>query len=155
MPKIKRYKGVRQLPDGRFLVRYPELARKYHERILERHEAETLENAIGMLDGLRAKVQTGARPWERVAPEAVTTFNMLADDWLNYSRIHLKAYVQDVYLLKTLMELGGWSSLEMVEIYAHVADEHKAEAIKRLDAYSGSKIWSNFGVAKAQEALAS
>ncbi|MBI2060387.1 MAG: site-specific integrase [Nitrospirae bacterium] len=110
MPKIKRYKGVRQLPDGRFLVRYPDLGRKYHERILERHEAGTIETAIGILDDLKGKVQAGERPWERLAaivPEPVTTFNMLADEWLNYSRIHLKAYTRDVFCLKELRKHFG------------------------------------------------
>lgn len=34
--------------------------------------------------------------------------------------------------LRMLMELGGWSSLKMVERYAHVNPKRKAEAVERL-----------------------
>jgi site-specific recombinase XerD len=34
--------------------------------------------------------------------------------------------------LKTVMELGGWSSLEMIQRYAHLSASHKAEAIERI-----------------------
>ena len=34
--------------------------------------------------------------------------------------------------LRTVQELGGWASLAMVERYAHLAPEHKFEAVERL-----------------------
>jgi integrase len=34
--------------------------------------------------------------------------------------------------LRTVQELGGWSSLAMVERYAHLSPAHKAEAVERL-----------------------
>ena len=42
--------------------------------------------------------------------------------------------------LRTIQELGGWQSIQMVERYAHLSDDHKREAI---DSLSG-KIWSQF-----------
>jgi len=36
---------------------------------------------------------------------------------------------------RTIMELGGWSSLAMVERYCHVGDGHKALAIKKLESF--------------------
>ncbi len=34
--------------------------------------------------------------------------------------------------LRTVMELGGWSSLTMVQRYSHLSPRHKAEAVERL-----------------------
>ena len=34
--------------------------------------------------------------------------------------------------LRTLQELGGWSSLRMVERYAAVSDDHQDAAIRKL-----------------------
>jgi integrase len=34
--------------------------------------------------------------------------------------------------LRTIQELGGWRSLKMVERYAHLSPNHKAEAVERL-----------------------
>lgn len=34
--------------------------------------------------------------------------------------------------LKTVMELGGWSSLEMIQRYAHLSEGHKSEAIEKI-----------------------
>ena len=34
--------------------------------------------------------------------------------------------------LRTLQELGGWSSLDLVQRYAHLSDAHKAEAVERI-----------------------
>jgi hypothetical protein len=36
--------------------------------------------------------------------------------------------------LRTVQELGGWSSLELVQRYAHLAPGHKAEAVERIGA---------------------
>jgi integrase len=33
---------------------------------------------------------------------------------------------------RTIQELGGWSSLEMVERYTHLGPTHKAEAVERI-----------------------
>lgn len=33
---------------------------------------------------------------------------------------------------RTIQELGGWSSLEMVERYTHLSPTHKAEALERI-----------------------
>ena len=34
--------------------------------------------------------------------------------------------------LRTVQELGGWSSLELVQRYAHLSPGHKAEAVERI-----------------------
>ncbi len=34
--------------------------------------------------------------------------------------------------LRTIQELGGWRSIQMVERYAHLSDDHKREAIDSL-----------------------
>jgi integrase len=36
--------------------------------------------------------------------------------------------------LRTVQELGGWSSLELVQRYAHLSPGHKAEAVERISA---------------------
>ena len=36
---------------------------------------------------------------------------------------------------KTMMEIGGWRSLGMVQRYSHLSPQHKAEAVKRLDRF--------------------
>ena len=37
--------------------------------------------------------------------------------------------------LQTIMELGGWKSLAMVQRYSHLSPQHKAEAVKKLDLF--------------------
>jgi site-specific recombinase XerD len=37
--------------------------------------------------------------------------------------------------LRTVQELGGWSSLAMVQRYSHPDEEHKLEAVQRLGAF--------------------
>jgi integrase len=39
--------------------------------------------------------------------------------------------------LATVMELGGWASLSMVQRYAHLAPGHKAAAVERLATFPG------------------
>ena len=39
--------------------------------------------------------------------------------------------------LRTVQELGKWSSLELVQRYAHLSPGHKAEAVERLCAAPG------------------
>jgi site-specific recombinase XerD len=34
--------------------------------------------------------------------------------------------------LRTVQELGGWSSLDLVQRYAHLSPAHKAEAVERI-----------------------
>jgi hypothetical protein len=34
--------------------------------------------------------------------------------------------------LRTVQELGGWSSLDLVQRYAHLSASHKAEAVERI-----------------------
>ncbi len=34
--------------------------------------------------------------------------------------------------LRTVQELGGWSSLAMVQLYFHLSPSHKADAVERL-----------------------
>jgi hypothetical protein len=34
--------------------------------------------------------------------------------------------------LRTVQELGGWSSLELVQRYAHLSATHKADAVERI-----------------------
>jgi integrase len=36
--------------------------------------------------------------------------------------------------LRTVQELGGWSSLDLVQRYAHLTDAHKADAVERITA---------------------
>jgi integrase len=38
--------------------------------------------------------------------------------------------------LRTVQELGGWSSLDLVQRYAHLSATHKAEAVERVAAHS-------------------
>jgi site-specific recombinase XerD len=42
---------------------------------------------------------------------------------------HLMRLGVDAY---TIMELGGWKSLEMVMRYSHLAPDHKQMAVKKL-----------------------
>jgi len=34
--------------------------------------------------------------------------------------------------LRTIQELGGWERPEMVQRYAHLSQDHKAEAVERI-----------------------
>ena len=34
--------------------------------------------------------------------------------------------------LRTVQELGGWRSIQMVERYAHLSDEHKRASVESL-----------------------
>ena len=34
--------------------------------------------------------------------------------------------------LRAVQKLGGWSSLDLVQRYAHLSDAHKAEAVERI-----------------------
>ena len=34
--------------------------------------------------------------------------------------------------LRTVQELGGWSSLDLVQRYAHLSPAHKVEAVERI-----------------------
>ena len=34
----------------------------------------------------------------------------------------------------TVKELGGWETLDMVMVYAHLAPDHKADAMTRIEA---------------------
>jgi hypothetical protein len=36
--------------------------------------------------------------------------------------------------LRAVQELGGWSSLDLVQRYAHRNDAHKADAVERISA---------------------
>ena len=37
---------------------------------------------------------------------------------------------------RTIQELGGWASLEMVERYTHLSPTHKAEGVERIGSNS-------------------
>ena len=41
---------------------------------------------------------------------------------------------------RTIQELGGWASLEMVERYTHLSPTHKAEAVERIAQNSPSGV---------------
>ena len=41
---------------------------------------------------------------------------------------------------RTLQELGGWKTLEMVQRYSHTNDRRKAEAVKLLEAIQGAEF---------------
>jgi integrase len=49
-------------------------------------------------------------------------------------------HVQSGTSLYELQELGGWSSFEMVQRYAHLGAEHLQEAASRLDDQTGAQI---------------
>jgi len=42
--------------------------------------------------------------------------------------------------LRTVRELGGWKSLNMVQRYAHLSQEHKRQAVELLSNNSPSLI---------------
>jgi len=46
--------------------------------------------------------------------------------------------------LRTLQELGGWKEIKMVERYAHLSDEHKAQAVERIVGFDPQEIPQRF-----------
>jgi integrase len=58
---------------------------------------------------------------------AITGFRV--HDWRHHWAAHMVMSGCDLY---TLMKLGGWSSLEMVQRYAAVSIDHMAEAVARV-----------------------
>ena len=52
-------------------------------------------------------------------------------------------HVQNGTSLYELQELGGWSSFEMVQRYAHLGAEHLRDAASRLDDHNRSQIGHN------------
>jgi integrase len=54
-------------------------------------------------------------------------------DWRHRWASHLVMACVD---LRTLMELGGWTSLRMVERYAQVSTQHMAEAIAKVERFT-------------------
>ncbi len=58
--------------------------------------------------------------------------------------------------LRTVQELGGWSSLDLVQRYAHLNPGHKAEAVERLvPASSAEKVPTLFPTPAERDTLAS
>ena len=49
-------------------------------------------------------------------------------------------HVQNGTTLQELMELGGWSSLDMVLRYAHLASDHLQHIAQRIEAENGSEL---------------
>ena len=51
--------------------------------------------------------------------------------------------------LRTVQELGGWSSLELVQRYSHLSPGHKAEAVERIiaDRFPGQPLSKNRALA--------
>ena len=43
---------------------------------------------------------------------------------------------------RTIQELGGWASLEMVERYTHLSPTHKAEAVERIVAENSTTLFT-------------
>jgi len=58
--------------------------------------------------------------------------------------------------LRTVQELGGWSSLDLVQRYAHLNPGHKAEAVERLVmAPAAEKVPTNLPTTPGQDILVS
>jgi integrase len=74
----------------------------------------------------------GGNPLKRAHATAcrhagITSFRV--HDWRHHWAAHMVMTGCDLY---TLMRLGGWSSLEMVQRYSAVSIDHMAEAIERV-----------------------
>jgi len=75
---------------------------------------------------------SGGNPLKRAHATACRTAKITGfrvHDWRHHWAAHMVMSGCDLY---TLMRLGGWSSLEMVQRYAAVSIDHMAEAIARL-----------------------
>lgn len=53
--------------------------------------------------------------------------------------------------LRTIQELGGWKSLELIQRYAHLSPNHKAEAIERI---TGKNFTTSFTTVGKKEKVA-
>lgn len=74
----------------------------------------------------------GGNPLKRAHATACRTAKITGfrvHDWRHHWAAHMVMSGCDLY---TLMRLGGWSSLEMVQRYAAVSIDHMAEAIARV-----------------------
>jgi hypothetical protein len=48
---------------------------------------------------------------------------------------------------RAIQELGGWSSLAMVERYTHLSPTHKAAAVERIAAKNSTTVFTTPAVA--------
>lgn len=74
----------------------------------------------------------GGNPLKRAhatACEAAKITGFRVHDWRHHWAAHMVMSGCDLY---TLMRLGGWSSLDMVQRYAAVSIDHMAEAVARV-----------------------
>ncbi len=55
--------------------------------------------------------------------------------------------------LRTVQELGGWSSLELVQRYAHLSPGHKAEAVERIAVAPGGENSTTLFTTPARHAI--
>jgi integrase len=77
--------------------------------------------------------RTTTKAWKRALARAgIENFR-----WHDLRHTWASWHVQTGTSLQELMELGGWSSFEMVLRYAHLASEHLRDAAKRVD---GTKL---------------
>ncbi|MEJ1338340.1 MAG: site-specific integrase, partial [Candidatus Sedimenticola sp. (ex Thyasira tokunagai)] len=73
--------------------------------------------------------RTTTKAWQKALKRAeITDFR-----WHDLRHTWASWHVQRGTSMQELMELGGWSSMEMVLRYAHLAGEHLKEAANRID----------------------
>ena len=73
--------------------------------------------------------RTSTKAWKRALADAgITNFR-----WHDLRHTWASWHVQNGTTLQELMELGGWSSFEMVLRYAHLRSDHLLTAAKRLE----------------------
>jgi len=84
------------------------------------------------------------KPVDRCSTKAWNNAKVRADienfRWHDLRHTWASWHVQRGTSLYELQELGGWSSFEMVQRYAHLGADHLQEAACRLDDLSGSQI---------------
>ena len=55
--------------------------------------------------------------------------------------------------IRTIQELGGWKEIKMVERYAHLSQQQKADAIEKvISSHSAENSPTEFTTAKTQSA---
>ena len=54
--------------------------------------------------------------------------------------------------LRTIQELGGWKEIRMVQRYAHLSDQHKADAVERITGKIAENSPTVITTAKSQSA---
>lgn len=91
--------------------------------------------------GLNGKPYSGIdnQTWKRACEKA----NLKGFRWHDLRHTWASWHVMSGTDLRTLMELGGWSTWEMVLRYAHLAAPHLQKAAKNLDRMVTNQLRSN------------